>query len=87
MTKLKQIVIESGEYVLKTTIRMPSNDIFIVGKQGAVIVPIVNVLPIQGVGDDDISCLKCDYLLASKVSRNQILVPIKCPSCGTIIYL
>ena len=87
MPDLKKILIESGDYILKSTIKIPAKDIFIVGNQGALIVPEPKVLPIEGVGDEDILCPKCDYVLAKGVARTQILVPIKCPSCKTVIYL
>jgi hypothetical protein len=84
---MKKILIESGEYVLKSTIKMPSTDIFIIGKQGAIMVPDPNIVPIEGVGNEDILCANCNYVLASKVAKGQILVPIKCPSCGRTTYL
>ena len=87
MTELKKILIESGEYPLKSTIKMTTTDIVIIGKQGALMVPEPNVLPIEGVGNEDILCPNCNYVLANKIVRSQILVPIKCPSCGTITYL
>jgi hypothetical protein len=84
---MKKILIKSGNYVLKSTIKMPSTDIFIIGEQGVLMVPEPNILPIEGKGNEDIVCAKCDYVLAKSVNRSQILVPIKCPSCGTITYL
>ncbi len=82
----KKIIIESCDPVLKTTIKIPSNETVIVGNQGAILVPELNILPIQGVGNKDIVCdnENCLYMLAKDVTENQILVSIKCPSCGTI---
>ena len=87
MSSSKKILIERGEYHLKSTIKVPTTDTFIIGKQGALLVPEPNILPIEGVGNEDIFCAKCNYVLVRKVTNGQILVPIKCPSCGRITYL
>ena len=81
---MKKILIKSGEYVLKSTIKMPTIDVFLIGESDAVLVPVSNILPIEGVGDEDILCSNCSYVLANRIVRNNILVPIKCPSCGII---
>jgi len=81
---MKSILIKSGVYPLDATLSMPSKDICIVGESDALLVPKLGILPIHGVGHEDIRCLKCDYVLAKKVVRNNILVPIKCPKCDTV---
>jgi hypothetical protein len=80
----KKILIESGEYPLKGTIKMSTTDVFLIGESGAVLVPDLNILAIEGVGNENILCTNCSYVLADRVVRNNILVPIKCPSCGTL---
>lgn len=77
---MKKILIKSGEYHLTNTIVFPSLDVGLVGEDGTILVPVLNIIALQGVGDGDLLCPKCDYVLANKISRNQVQkLAIKCP--------
>jgi len=85
---MKAILIKKGEYLLSNSLVLPSFDICLLGEEGTVLVPEPNVLPILGVGNKDIKCSKCGYILAMKIKRPQIQnLAIKCPSCGYLNQL
>jgi len=85
---MKAILIKKGEYLLSNSFVLPSFDICLLGEEGTVLVPEPNVLPILGVGNKDIKCSKCGYILAMKIKRPQIQnLAIKCPSCGYLNQL
>jgi len=82
---MKAVLIKKGEYPLPNSLVLPSLNICLLGEQGTILAPEPNVLPILGVGDKDIKCAKCGYILAMKIKRPQIQdIAIKCPSCGTL---
>ena len=82
---MKEDLIKKGEYPLPNSLVLPSLNICLLGEQGTILAPEPNVLPILGVGDKDIKCAKCGYILAMKIKRPQIQdIAIKCPSCGTL---
>jgi hypothetical protein len=79
---MKAILIKNGEYQISNTFVLPSLDVCLLGEPDTVFVPGQNVLPVLGVGNDDIKCRECGYILAMKVKRSQIQnLTIKCPSC------
>ena len=79
---MKAVLIKNGEYQLSNSFVLPSLDVCLLGEPDTVLVPAQNVLPVLGVGNDDIRCRKCGYILAMKVKRSQIQnLTIKCPSC------
>jgi len=85
---MKAILIKKGEYSLSNSLVLPSFDICLLGEEGTVLVPEPNVLPILGVGNKDIKCSKCGYILALKIKRPQIQnLAIKCPSCDYLNQL
>jgi len=78
---MKAILIKKGEYTLSNSFVLPSIEVCLLGEEGTVLVPEPNVLPIIGLGDKDIKCSKCGYILAMKIKRPQIQnIAIKCPS-------
>jgi hypothetical protein len=80
---IKAILIKRGQHLLSNSIVLPSLDVCLLGEGGTVLVPQPNVLPIIGMGNKDIKCSKCGYVLALKVKRFQIQsLAIRCPSCG-----
>ncbi len=80
---MKAVLIKKGEYALSNSFVLPSFDVCLLGEQDTVLVPEQNVLPILGVGNKDIKCSKCGYILAMKIKRPQIQnLAIKCPSCS-----
>jgi DNA-directed RNA polymerase subunit RPC12/RpoP len=80
---MKAVLIKKGEYTLSNSFVLPSFDVCLLGVQGTVLIPEPNVLPILGVGNKDIKCAKCGYILAMRIKRPQIQnLAIKCPSCG-----
>jgi len=82
---MKAVLIKKGEYSLSNSFVLPSFDVCLLGEEGTVLVPQQNVLPIVGLGDKDIKCSKCGYILAMKIKRPQIQnLTIKCPSCGSL---
>lgn len=82
---MKKILIKSGNYPLSNSIILPSLDVGIFGENGTVLIPSPNKIAIQGVGDEDILCSQCNYVLANKIARNQIQkLSIKRPSCGYV---
>jgi len=85
---MKAILIKKGEYTLSNSFVLPSIEVCLLGEEGTVLVPEPNVLPIIGLGDKDIKCSKCGYILAMKIKRPQIQnLAIKCPSCGSLNQL
>jgi len=85
---MKAMLIKKGEYALSNSFVLPSFDLCIVGERDTVLVPGANVLPILGVGNKDIKCSKCRYVLAMKIKRPQVQnLAIKCPSCGNVEQL
>jgi Zn finger protein HypA/HybF involved in hydrogenase expression len=82
---MRAILIKSGEYVLSNSFVLPSLDLCFVGEQGTILAPKPNALAILGVGNKDIKCSKCGYVLAMKIKRQQIQnLAIKCPACGNL---
>jgi hypothetical protein len=82
---MKTILIKSGEYYSSNSYFISSLDVAVFGENGTLIIPKPGVIAFQGVGDDNIFCSKCNYILASKININQIqTLSIKCPSCGFI---
>jgi hypothetical protein len=84
---MKKIIIKSGEYTLSKTVKIRTLDTVIVGEQGALLIPAPNILAFQGIGEEDILCSNCDFVLANRILRSQIQISIKCPSCGKITVL
>jgi len=85
---MKAVLLKKGEYILSNSIVLPSFDLCLVGEQDTILVPAPNVLPILGVGNKDVKCSKCGYVLAMKIKRPQLQnLSIKCPSCGTVNHL
>jgi hypothetical protein len=85
---MKAVLLKKGEYTLSNSFVLPSFDICLLGEQGTILVPAPNVLPILGVGNKDIKCPKCGYILAMRIKRPQIQdIAIKCPSCGDLNQL
>jgi len=82
---MKAVLMKKGEYVLSNSLVLPSFDLCLVGEHDTVLVPAPNVLPILGVGNKDIKCSKCGYILAMKIKRQQLQnLAIKCPSCDSL---
>jgi len=82
---MKAVLIKKGEYTLGNSIVLPSFNICLLGEEGTVLIPAPNVLAILGVGNKDIKCTKCGYILAMKIKRQQIQeIAIKCPSCSEL---
>ena len=82
---MRAVFLKKGEYVLSNSLVLPSLDVCLVGEQDTVLVPGPNVLTILGVGNKDIKCSKCGYVLARKIEKPQIQnLAIKCSSCGTL---
>jgi len=85
---MKAVLIKKGEYTLSNSFVLPSFDLCLIGEEGTVLVPGPNVLAILGVGNKDIKCSKCGYLLVMKIKRPQVQnLAIKCPSCGEVNQL
>ncbi len=85
---MKAVLLKKGEYLLSNSLVLPSFDVCLVGEQDTVLVPQENVLAVLGVGNKDIKCSKCGYMLVMKIKRPQVQnVAIKCPSCGTLNQL
>jgi len=85
---MKAVLIKSGECILSNSLVLPSLDLCLVGEEGTVLAPKPNALAILGVGNKDIKCSKCGYVLAMKIKRPQIQnLTIKCPSCGNLNQL
>jgi len=85
---MKAILIKRGEYALSNSLVLPSLDVCLLGEEDTILVPGPNVLPVLGVGNKDIKCSKCGYVLAMKIKRPQIQnLAIKCPSCGCLSQL
>lgn len=85
---MKAVLLKKGEYTLGNSIVLPSFNICLLGEQDTILVPAPNVLPILGVGDKDIKCSKCGYILAMRIKRQQVQdITIKCPSCGSLNQL
>jgi len=81
---MQALLIKKGEHTLSNSLILPSFNLCLLGEEGTVLVPQPNVLPILGVGNKDIKCQKCGYILAMKIKRQQIQeITIKCPSCNT----
>ena len=81
---MKQVLIKPGRYPFEKTIKIPSTDMYLIGESSAILIPTTGILPIEGLGNEDILCVNCSYLLANRVVSNTILITIKCPSCGII---
>jgi len=82
---MKAILLKKGEYMFTNSLVLPSVDVCLLGEQDTVLVPAENVLTILGVGNKDIKCSKCGYVLAMKIKKPQLQnLAIKCPSCGTV---
>jgi len=85
---MKAVLMKKGEYMLSNSFVLPSFDLCLVGERDTVLVPAPNVLPILGVGNKDIKCSKCGYILAMKIKRPQLQnLAIKCPSCDSLNQL
>ena len=85
---MKAVLMKKGEYALSNSLVLPSFDVCLVGEQDTVLVPAQNVLPILGVGNKDVKCSKCGYVLAMKIKRPQVQnLTIKCPSCDALNQL
>jgi len=85
---MRAIFLKKGQYVLSNSFVLPSLDVCLLGEQDTVLVPGPNVLAILGVGNKDIKCSKCGYVLAMKIKKPQIQnLAIKCCSCGTLNQL
>ncbi len=85
---MKAVLIKKGEHTLSNSFVLPSLDLCLLGEPGTVLVPEQNVLPILGVGNKDIKCHKCSYVLAMKIKKPQVQnLAIKCPSCGYVNQL
>lgn len=69
---MRAVFLKKGEYVLSNSFVLPSLDVCLVGEQDTVLVPGPNVLAILGVGNKDINCSKCGYVLARKIKKPQI---------------
>jgi Zn finger protein HypA/HybF involved in hydrogenase expression len=88
VSAMKAILIKKGEYTLSNSFVLPSFDLCLIGEEGTVLAPKQNVLAIIGVGNKDIKCSKCGYMLAMKIKRPQLQnLAIKCPSCGSLNQL
>ena len=84
-SSMKAVLMKKGEYMLSNSLVLPSFDLCLVGEPDTVLVPAPNVLPILGVGNKDIKCSKCGYILAMKIKRQQLQnLAIKCPSCDCL---
>ncbi len=84
-TALKAILIKKGQHTLANSLVLPSLDVCLLGEHGTVLAPQENVLPILGVGNEDIKCRKCSCILAMKIKKPQLQnLAIKCPACGHI---
>ncbi len=80
---MKAILIKRGAYILSNSIVLPSHDICLLGEEGTVLAPQPNVLAIIGMGNKDVKCSKCGYILALKIKRPQLQnLVIRCPACG-----
>jgi len=85
---LKAVLIKKGEYTLSNSFVLPSENLCLLGEEGTVLVPGPNVLAILGVGNKDIRCSKCGYILIMKIKRPQVQnLAIKCPSCDKVNQL
>ena len=85
---MQALLIKKGEYTLSNSLILPSVNLCLLGEEGTVLIPQQNVLPILGVGNKDIKCQKCGYILAMKIKRPQIQeITIKCPTCNTLNQL
>jgi len=85
---MKAVLIKKGEFTLSNSIVLPSFDLCLVGEEGTVLVPLENVLAILGVGNKDIKCYNCGYILAMRIQRPQVQnIAIKCPACGGLTQL
>lgn len=84
-SSMKAVLIKKGEHTLANSLVLPSLDVCLLGEEGTVLVPQPNVLTILGMGNEDIKCSECGYVLAMKIKRFQIQnLAIKCPSCGCV---
>lgn len=82
---MKAVLIKRGEFALSNSMVLPSFGVCLLGEEGTILVPGPNVLPILGVGNKDIKCSKCGYVLAMKIKREQVQnLTIKCPSCSCL---
>jgi len=82
---MKAVLVKKGEFMLSNSIVLPSLDLCLVGEPDTILVPGPNVLPILGVGNKDIKCSKCGYVLAMKIKKPQLQnLAIKCPACGNL---
>jgi hypothetical protein len=82
---MKAVLIKKGEYSLSNSFVLPSLDVCLLGEPGTILVPLENVLPIIGLGNKNLKCSECGYILAMTIKRPQIQnLAIKCPSCGCL---
>lgn len=82
---MRAVFLKTGQYVLSNSFVLPSTDVCLIGEQETILLPKPNVLTILGVGNKDIKCSKCGYVLARKIKKPQIQnLAIKCSSCGTL---
>ncbi len=80
---MKAILIKRGAYILSNSFVLPSLDVCLLGEEGTILAPQPNVLAIIGMGNKDIKCSRCGYVLALKVKRLQLQnLVIRCPACG-----
>ena len=85
---MKTIGMKAGKYSLSNSILLPTLDVGLVGEPGTILVPESNVLAVSGIGNDDVRCSDCSYILAMNIKRQQLQkIAIKCPSCGNINLL
>jgi hypothetical protein len=82
---MNAVLIKKGEYSLSNSFVLPSLDVCLLGEPGTILVPNQNVLPIIGLGNKNLKCSGCGYILAMTIKRPQIQnLTIKFPSCGCL---
>jgi hypothetical protein len=82
---MRAVFLKKGEYGLSNSLVLPSLDVCLIGEHDTVLVPGPNVLAILGVGNKDIKCSKCGYVLARKIKKPQIQnISIRCSACNTL---
>lgn len=82
---MNAILIKTGEYVLGNSFVLPSLNMCLLGEQNTILIPQPNVLAVIGIGNADVKCTKCGYVLAMRIKKQQLQdITIKCPSCGNL---
>lgn len=84
--QMKALMIKRGEFTMSNSLVLPAADMCLIGEPGTILVPLPNVLPILGVGNNtETKCSKCGYTLAMGVEKPQVQnVAVKCPNCGEL---